>query len=309
MGADPKPGDAKASKDNAFSQSEAKRQEALTHINKAGDLRDSGDLHGSDDEVAKAWRALEEALTLCPTNHRARFLLVSCSMNQADYPRAEEEANSIYKALSTQQLKNMGDPLLHLSIAHACKMQNKTDNAMTFAREATELYEHDPQPFMVLGELLERSGDHKEAERYCRNALLKSDSPDCKQPLSSHNTVFTLCCLSASLVRQDQLSEAEKFAIQATHVDSNSTLPLKQLSEVYYHQGRLSEALHIAERAQTIDPDDPDIRERIEATQQGSSDVGVGQIGSAQAASGDPSAASHDQAHGGVGLTNGVVVI
>jgi tetratricopeptide (TPR) repeat protein len=213
-------------------------------------------------------------------------------MNQADYPRAEEEASHIYDALDTKQLKNMGDPLLHLSIAHACKMQSKTEKAMKFAREATELYEHDPQPFMVLGELLERAMDHKEAERYCRKALLKSDSPDCKQPLSSHNTVFTLCCLSASLVRQDQLSEAEKFAIQATHVDSNSTLPLKQLSEVYYHQGRLDEALHIAERAAKIDPDDPDIKERIDAVQ--SAEKPTGQS-SAPASSGDQVAASNAQ--------------
>ena len=43
-------------------------------------------------EVTNAWFALEEALALCPTNHRARFLLVSCAMNADDYPRAKAEA-------------------------------------------------------------------------------------------------------------------------------------------------------------------------------------------------------------------------
>ena len=45
-------------------------------------------------QVTNAWFALEEALALCPTNHRARFLLVSCAMNADDYPRAKTEARS-----------------------------------------------------------------------------------------------------------------------------------------------------------------------------------------------------------------------
>ena len=42
--------------------------------------------------------------------------------------------------------------------------------------EATQLYQDDPQPYMVLGELYEANGQNHEAEEKCRQALLHNDT-------------------------------------------------------------------------------------------------------------------------------------
>jgi len=181
----------------ALALSEAKRQEALELIERARHYQDQGDVESSQTEVTNAWYALDEALTICPSNHRARFLLVSCAMNAEDYARAKLEALTIYKDLSSEQLSSMGDSVLHLSIAHASKMLGDVDEALQFANEASELYPNDPQPFMVLGELLEAVGRNEEAEHNCRQALLRNDSPDCQHILNQQNVFFTLCCLTS----------------------------------------------------------------------------------------------------------------
>ena len=147
---------------------------------------------------------------MCPENHRARFLLVSCAMNADDFPRAREEALRIYKDLSADHAPSlMGDSVLHLSIAHASKMCGHIEEAMRFATEATELCKDDPQPYMVLGELLHDQERYEEAEQRCRQALALSDSSQCQHPLNPQNAYFALCCLGSCLLKQGKPNEAE----------------------------------------------------------------------------------------------------
>merc|ERR1719183_1081607 len=125
--------------------SEQKRQDALECIERARQFQSQEDMEGAQTEVTNAWYRLDEALAICPSNHRARFLLVSCAMNADDYQKAKVEAARIYQDLSREQLAQMKDSVLHLSIAHASKMLGETDDAIHFALEATTFYPDDPQ--------------------------------------------------------------------------------------------------------------------------------------------------------------------
>jgi len=243
--------------------SETRRREALDHIERAGRCRNDGDDEGARQQLEEARKALEAALEVCPVNHRARFLLVSCLMSSEDYTKAKSEALYIHKALSQDQLKGMEDPLLHLSLVQACKMLGDLGDAIYFAEEATLLYPSDPQPFVVLGELLQRRGDHTRAEESLSEALMRTDDPICRHPLSSENLLFALCSLAHNLVRLGKFAEAEKFAVRGVQLNSDSPLALKQLAEVYYCQGRLPEALQIIRRAARSDPTDEEVKERV----------------------------------------------
>jgi len=247
-----------------FGLSEEKRKEAIARIEVARKRQEQGDAERAEMEVTNAWACLDEALTICPENHRARFLLVSCAMNADDYARAKAEALFIYKGLTQDQLEQMGDSVLHLSIAHASKMLGQMDDAIHYAAEATNYYGDEPQPYMVLGEMLEATGQIQEAEQRCRQALLHNDSPDCRHSLTSQNVFFTLSCLGSCLVRQRRLSEAEMFLTRAANMDQTSALALRQLVDVYYSQGRLDEALRTALRVRDLEPGDPEAPRRVE---------------------------------------------
>jgi len=249
----------------ALAESEGKRQEALDRIEHARQLQAEDDMDGSQTEITNAWYALDEALTICPANHRARFLLVSCAMNAEDYTRARIEALSIYKDLTKEQLISMNDSVLHLSIAHASKMLGEVEDALKFAGEATELYPDDPQAYMVLGQLFEDTNRNHEAEANCRQALLANDKPECQHTLNQMNVFFTLCCLSSVLVRQARCAEAEGFAKTATQLDSSSTLAYRHLADVYHFQKRYDEALQVCSTIREMDPEDEEILEKIEA--------------------------------------------
>lgn len=252
----------------ALAQSEQKRQEALDWIERARRHQAEGNLEGAQSEVTNAWYCLDEALSICPTNHRARFLLVSCAMNADDYQRAKLEAVRIYQDLTREQLHQMNDSVLHLSIAHAAKMLGEIEFAIRFALEATQLYSDDPQPYMVLGELHENIGQNQEAEQKCRQALMHNDSPNCKHQLNSQNVFFTLCCLGSCLVKQGKFSEAELFIHRAIQIDSTSTLGFRHLVDVYHFQGRFQEALQAAHKIREMDPADSEIVQKIDMIRQ-----------------------------------------
>lgn len=236
--------------------SEQKRLEALERIERAKAYQAEDDLDGAQAEVTNAWYALDEALKICPQNHRARFLLVSCSMNAEDFHRAKTEALVIYNDLTKEQLLQMSDSVLHLSIAHAAKMCNEVDEAIRFATEATNLYPTDPQPYMVLGECLHETNRMVEAEKSCRQSLSHNEAPGCKHPLNPQNLYFTLCCLAACLVSQDKYSEAEPYVHKAMKVDSGSATAWQHLLDIYKGQGRKAEALEVAQRLVDLDPSD-----------------------------------------------------
>ena len=237
----------------AVESSEARRQEALSCIEKARELQLDGRVEDAQAEVTNAWFALEESLSLCPTNHRARFLLVSCAMNADDYQRAKAEALRIYTDLSREQLQQMDDSVLHLSLAHASKMLKDVKDAMRYANEACELYPEDPQSYMVLGELYDSVNEDELAEKFCRQAIFYNDAPNCKHPLNAHNVFFSLCCLGGSLIKQQKYSEAEKFLTKAAKVDQDSTLALRHLVEVYAQQDRKEFAILTAKRVVEIE--------------------------------------------------------
>jgi len=245
--------------DENLKQSESKRLEALERIEQARRYQAQGDLDASQTEVTNAWYALDEALEICPQNHRARFLLVSCAMNAEDYSRAKAESLKIYKDLNHDQLAGVSDSVLHLSIAHASKMLGELEDAVVYTKEATELYPDDPQPYMVLGELYEAVGRNQEAEKYCRQAILRNDAPECCHRLSEQNLFFTLCCLTSCLVRQARCTEAEHFCAKAIELDHTSTLAFRHLADVYHFQGRHDDALATCEKIQQMDPEDDEV--------------------------------------------------
>merc|ERR1712224_543964 len=144
---------AAASASASFIQaSEAKRRDALQLMDEARECQQENKPNDAQSKMMQARRALEESLELCNSNHKARILLVSYTINSEEYEFAMKEALIIYNDLSKEQLRNMKDPVLHLSIAHAAKMLSEMDQAIHYAKEATELYSEDPQPYMILGE-------------------------------------------------------------------------------------------------------------------------------------------------------------
>lgn len=250
--------------EDVLALSEKKLAEALEHIERAKDCQDTSRTSAAQQEVRYACRRLDEALAICPQNHRARFLLVSCAMNADDYRRAKEEGLKIYRDFTGEEkIKEMDDSILHLSIAHASKMLGEMDDAIKFAAEATRLFEDDPQPYMVLGELYMAGDNLVEAEQQFRMALHHHDNPACKYPLTSQCVHFSLSCLGATLVSQGKYAEAEVVLVKASQQDDASTLPLRHLVDVYQSTGRSSDAVELAEHICGLDPGDDEMRRRL----------------------------------------------
>merc|ERR1719230_1162561 len=158
--------------------------------------------------MREARQKLEESLALWPGNLKSRFLLVSCSMNLDDFQRAKVEGRRIYDSLTPEERRDMGDAVLHISIAHASKMLGEVDEAIKFAREASELYPNDPHPHMILGELYAASDMNQEAEAECRQAIMHHEERRCKHALSSESVYYTYCCLGSALIQQQKYPEA-----------------------------------------------------------------------------------------------------
>eukprot|EP00746_Dinoflagellata_sp_MGD_P089530 gnl/MRDRNA2_/MRDRNA2_35333_c0_seq1.p1 gnl/MRDRNA2_/MRDRNA2_35333_c0~~gnl/MRDRNA2_/MRDRNA2_35333_c0_seq1.p1 ORF type:complete len:365 (-),score=57.14 gnl/MRDRNA2_/MRDRNA2_35333_c0_seq1:10-1104(-) len=247
--------------DAKLRRSEDLRETALKSIENARQYQSANDSGRAQMEVTRAWKYLEEALNICPLNHRARFLLVSCAMNANDFNRAKDEALKIYRALSSDAMKRMNDSVLHLSIAHACKMSGDLESAVRFAREATQLYPTDPQPQMILGEVRQQQGRSEEAEQRCLRALKLHQSPECMYRLTEQNVYFLLCILGAAQIDIGKVAEAEPHLLRAVDLAGNtSTLALRHLINVYRLLSRTQDALRMAQRAVQVDPTDEEAR-------------------------------------------------
>merc|ERR1719316_625317 len=121
---------------------------------------------------------------------------------------------------------------------------------------------------MILGELYEANDQNAEAEQMCRQALRHQNDPSCKHRLNPQSVYFTYCCLGAALIKQGKHTEAERFLAQANELGSSSTLALRHLVDVYHFQGRHDEALQVAHRLAEMDPNDDEIRQKIEVLMQ-----------------------------------------
>jgi len=225
---------------------------------------ESLDERARDEQMRDAWKYLEESIQICPTNNRARFLIVSCAMAEDDFVRAKEEGTAIFKSLTIEQRCQVGDAALHLSLAHVSKMLGDIDDAIMYAGEAAKLFPEDPHPHMILGELYEVYGSPNDAERECREALRYQSDLSCKHGLKDQSVYFMLCCLASALSKQRKYSEAERFLAQAVNLDNSSTLALRYLVDVYHNQGLLRDALELARKLEEHDPDDEYIRDKIE---------------------------------------------
>jgi len=243
---------------------EEKRLAAVGCLKAARDLAASGDEAAAQQKMDEAWACLEESIRLDSSNNKSRFLLVSCAMNRDDFERAFNEGSAIYNSLGTDQRQNMGDAVLHISLAHACKMLGKVDEAIHFASEAATLYPADPHPRMILGEVFEASGHDAQAESNCREALSRHRDPKCKHPLSPLSVYFTLCCLGAALTKQAKFKPAEDFLMEAVTLDGTKPLARRHLVDAYHFQGRIQEALAMARKLSDDEPEDEEILAKID---------------------------------------------
>lgn len=260
-----------AAEDAAYVRSEEKRLEALDCTQRARERQDQNDTTGMDDEVKAAWDCIQESLEFCPSNHKARFLLMSFAMNADDWSTARREALLIYRDLTRPQMVQMNDPVLHLSIVHACKMLGLYPEAQEYCAEAMELFEEDPQPWMVLGELHLLEGRFPEAESECRRALELHGEGTGPRPLSEQNEIFTLCNLGSCLMKQQppRLDDAEELILRAQRIDTASVMVLHHLLDLREAQGRVPEAIICTERLQDALPEDASIKERAEKLRAG----------------------------------------
>lgn len=249
---------------SSLQESEKLRVEALHLAGVAKDFVAKGDKEQAERYLRKASEVLEQALVVRPNNHKARFLLVSLSMNRFDYDRALVEGLKIYKVFSKDHFRRMNDAVLHLSLAHASKMLEDSTQAVKFAKEATELFPDDPHPYMVLGELYETQGLDEEGSQLCRTALKRHEDPQCRHPLNHQSIYYTLCCLGACLIRLGELPEAETFLQRTRQYEGHGILGLKYLIDIRFAQHRRQDALDLCREALEIDPNDDDIHQKIE---------------------------------------------
>lgn len=252
---------------NFWERSEQFRHQALEMHQQAQKLRKLGRDAPAQQAMTNSWAMLDEALKLCPSNHRARFLKASYAMNVENYELAKAESMKIYAALSREQVLGMHDSLLHLTIAHASKMLGDKDDALRFACEASQLFPKDPQVYMIYAELLDQAGETMQAEQMCRQALFRNGCEECVNKLSNENVYFTLCCLGSNLLHQGKYSEAEVILVRAVQLDSTCFHAYDHLSEVYHCQGRHKEAFHAVKKAAEHNPTDHSLQTRVNAFQ------------------------------------------
>lgn len=232
--------------------SEGLRRKAEQCILSARLANSAGQVQAAKEQVVHGKRCLEEALARCPSNHRARFLLVSVAMNENDFQLALAQGLRIYRDLDRKQTL-MNDSVLHLGIAHAYQKLGQREEAIRMAKEASELYQNDPQPCMVLAELMEDK-DARIAEEYCRIARERNESQSCCRHLSTENTVFLFCCLGSCLVRQNRFAEAELEFCKALDIDSKDLQPRRHLVDLHERAGRVEDALRELQELQKISP-------------------------------------------------------
>lgn len=223
-------------------QSERDRLEAIASIQRGRQASLEGDDGASELALDDAWRCLERSLVHNPGNQRARILLVACAITKEDFERAREEALRIHGGLSLQQLRDLGDSVLHMSICKASLMLGNTEESARFANEAAQLWPEDPQPLAVLGELAEKAGRDSDAERFSRQALLFHDDPQCRTRLRPDGLITALCCLGGVLHRRDRHAEAEELLLRAHREHPEEVLPLRLLVDVYAGMGQPDEA-------------------------------------------------------------------
>merc|ERR1711871_797270 len=226
--------------------SERKRLDAVTLIQEGQRLQADGHVEEGRAKMSHALQILEKSLELCSGNHRSRFVLVNCAISLDDFERAKAEGLHIYNELSLDQLRQMDDAVLHLSIAHASKMLGDTEDAIQFAIEATQLYEGDPQPHRILGELYESVGRDEEAEYACREAIRISASSSKSQrghTLTQQSHYYTQCCLGAALIKQGKNQEAVQVLKETASTMDSPILALRHLCDAYHFQGKYSQAL------------------------------------------------------------------
>jgi len=251
-------------------RSEELRREALRLIEEAHGLQSSGDEAASQQRLHTAGERLEESLGICPTNHKTRFLVVNRAMHSDDHTRAKEEGLRLYEDLkSSKQLYALGDAVLHLTLAHVSKMLGEVEDAIQFASEATELYDSDPHAFMILAELYESLGRDPEAEEKCKQALEKQARPDCRRSLNEQSVYFTRCCLGAALIKQAKHEEAERILLEAKASSealglATGALAQRHLIGSYEIQGRFEDAAACAWEVTQLEPDDEEIRKKLE---------------------------------------------
>lgn len=249
--------------DDDVDASERKRAEGLALIQESQQLQANGNVEEGHAKMSQAFYCLEKSLELCPGNHRSRFVLVNCAMGLDDYERAKVESLAIYEELSLEQLREMKDAVLHLSIAHAAKMLGQKEETIQFATEATQLYEDDPHPHIILGEMYESLDRDAEAEHECREAI-RLGAHNTPHALNQQTLYFAQCCLGAALLKQGKNQEAVNTLHEATTTVETPTLAWRHLCDAYHHQGHMKEALEAAQKVALMDPDNPEIHEKIQ---------------------------------------------
>eukprot|EP00746_Dinoflagellata_sp_MGD_P154527 gnl/MRDRNA2_/MRDRNA2_84866_c0_seq2.p1 gnl/MRDRNA2_/MRDRNA2_84866_c0~~gnl/MRDRNA2_/MRDRNA2_84866_c0_seq2.p1 ORF type:complete len:627 (-),score=119.81 gnl/MRDRNA2_/MRDRNA2_84866_c0_seq2:269-2149(-) len=236
----------------------------------------------------------------------ARSYLVALMIRDSKLTQAKEQGLKICEELCEQHLvaslSRLGNgarlPIfgLFFQLAAASKISGESTQAIMFAQNAADLFPTDPNPHMMLGELLHAMGAYAESAKECQLALMhhaNSSSPAIRHPLMCHafwsllpqeyalntrlsqhifdtirmhNFYLTLCCLGASLIHQREFAQAEIFLKKAEHefiFEDSDTQAMKLLLNLYQIQNRHGEALQYAKKIARIHPKDQEIQEKI----------------------------------------------
>eukprot|EP00746_Dinoflagellata_sp_MGD_P154526 gnl/MRDRNA2_/MRDRNA2_84866_c0_seq1.p1 gnl/MRDRNA2_/MRDRNA2_84866_c0~~gnl/MRDRNA2_/MRDRNA2_84866_c0_seq1.p1 ORF type:complete len:617 (-),score=96.66 gnl/MRDRNA2_/MRDRNA2_84866_c0_seq1:28-1878(-) len=235
----------------------------------------------------EAFNTLELTVEKDLAYYVARSYLVALMIRNGKLTQAKEEGMKIYDAIREERmvasLSRLGDgarlPIfgLFLHLAHTLKRSGETAQAIKLAQKASNLFPTDPNPHIILGELMHAIGAYSESERECRLALMhhwnlqgnaNSSSPADRHPLIDDiGTVYsTLCCLGASLIHQQKFDQAEihlaTAECEASSKDSNIQA-MKHLLNLHQLQNCHGKALLYAKKIARIDPTNQEIEEKI----------------------------------------------
>jgi tetratricopeptide (TPR) repeat protein len=139
--------------------------------------------------------------------------------------------------------------------------QHRNEEALTYYREAESLYEaaDDKGPtaparfYFWFGAALERTGNREDADLYFQRCIERD--PNFAE---AYNYIAYMWA-----ERGAQLERAERLVRKALELDPGNGAFLDTLGWVYYHQGRIEEALDKLLEAAAVEPDDPTILDHI----------------------------------------------
>eukprot|EP00927_Polykrikos_kofoidii_P056419 TRINITY_DN50536_c0_g1_i1.p1 TRINITY_DN50536_c0_g1~~TRINITY_DN50536_c0_g1_i1.p1 ORF type:complete len:434 (+),score=79.55 TRINITY_DN50536_c0_g1_i1:94-1395(+) len=211
----------KSSEDDVMpSRSRRLQDRAVQCAARAMTFRENGRMPLAETQLGRCRKHAEAALELDKSNTGARFMLVGCLMFRGEFAAAKTEALILIESFNHQEHDFLGDPSLHLAIAHLSKVLGQLDEAIGFLEQAAEMFPDYPAPCVALSELLNRTGRYLASADMARTAFERDRRPRCPKRLTQAEKATAACCLAERFAETAETGEKEADVEEDTGVRS-----------------------------------------------------------------------------------------